>query len=387
MEKGNRENDGHGLSMMGRYMAYYKQGASKDWNRNHFAATLAGAEWINWQLETDLIRPGVRKDVLFTNSECAYDSYDIYSSFCCLWGLKLYIKMAEQLKETEYAEKWKKLYQRLAEGIYKELTDETEYGKVWHTEKNTEWQDHAHKLCHLDMATDGETFTPLEDYKNNETDSKFLQIDINSYRYLMKDKNYNSLRMYGYGQGFMAQSALLLDEMADYEKFLDMLLRHAYLPKFGRWISPEGIILHKSEKYYIPVNGYMGQDSHLADSVKAVRLMLGADDNKPEKMRLIPRFPLSYQYACVKKYPVQVQNKTIYMDYEYERGQTDCFSYHIPAEKLELEVRLGPQRGRTNKVFFNGKEHPFSQIESGDSTWIYIKNLTETDGKIEVFYL
>jgi len=41
----------------------------------------------------------------------------------------------------------------------------------------------------------------------------------------------------------------------------------------------------------MPMNGYAGQDSHLADSVKALRLMLGVDDNRPGELHLVPRYP------------------------------------------------------------------------------------------------
>ena len=198
------------------------------------------------------------------------------------------------------------MYERLAEGILEHLTDESDFGPIWHTEPDCDWQDHAHKLAHLQLATDGDTYTPLQDYKeNNRIDRRYLEIDLNTYNFLMKDKNYNCLRMYGYGQGMMTQAALLLDMMADAERFMEMLLHHCYLPKFGRWICPEGIILHESREYYLPVNAYMGQDSHVADSTKAVRLMLGIDDNKPEHLRFIPRFPSSWTFMAVKDFPVQ----------------------------------------------------------------------------------
>jgi hypothetical protein len=84
----------------------------------------------------------------------------------------------------------------------------------------------------------------------------------------MKDKNYTCLRSYGYGQGMMTQAALLLDEMNDAENFINLLVTHCYLPRLEGWTAPEGIILHKSGEYWVPVNGYLGQDSHLADSQK-----------------------------------------------------------------------------------------------------------------------
>src|SRR5256885_7549503 len=48
----------------------------------------AAADWIQWQLDNDKVFPGKRKDVLYTESECAHAGYDIYSSYNCLHGLK-----------------------------------------------------------------------------------------------------------------------------------------------------------------------------------------------------------------------------------------------------------------------------------------------------------
>lgn len=129
----------------------------------------------------------------------------------------------------------------------------------------------------------------------------YLERDINSYRYLMRGNNYDCIRMYGYGQGMMTQTALLLDQFEDARQFIERLLN---LPKFDRFISPEGIILHESREFYVAVNNYMGQDAHLADSVKAVRLMLGFDDNSPHHFRLVPRYLKSYTRASVKDFPV-----------------------------------------------------------------------------------
>ena len=303
-ERGNRENDGHGICMWGRAMVWHWLGRPRDWNRRHWKATEDSVEWIQWQLDTDTLFPGKRKDVLYTESECAHEDYDIYSSYNCLHGIKLAIRMAEQLGKTDTVDRWKALYVRLRQGILDNLVDQTDAGPVWHTCANCEWQDHAHKLVHLHLATEGDTFTPLQDYaKGDDVDRKYLDISRNTYRYLMREKNYDCLRMYGYGQGMMTQAALLLDEMDDATRFMQMLLRHAYLPHLGGWASPEGILTHRSGKYYMAVNGYAGQDAHIADSTKAMRLMLGVDDNNPAHLRIIPRFPASWSHLAIADFP------------------------------------------------------------------------------------
>lgn len=390
IEKGNRENDGHGICMWGRYMVYHWMGRPIEWNTARWKATEAAVNWIKWQLDTDTIFPGKRKDVLFTESECAYNSYDIYSSYNCLHGLKLYIRMAEQLGKKDIVQEWTALYSRLQKGILVNLVDSSEYGPIWHTERNCDWQDHAHKLVHLQLATEGITYTPLQDYvTSGVVDKKYLDIDINSYRYLMKDKNYDCLRMYGYGQGMMTQSALLLDQMQDATKFINLMVTYAYLPKFEGWSAPEGIIVHKSGKYYLPVNGYMGQDSHLADSQKALRLMLGIDDNNPEHLRIIPRFPSEWSKMSIADYPVLTGLKRQKCKYSYSKDKNQQ-TFQIKFEKIvnKFSIRLGPLpadkiiKSVTNK----GKKIQFQVLNSGDSHWVWIENMKGTEGDIKILF-
>jgi hypothetical protein len=387
-ETGNRENDGHGICMWGRYMVWHWLGRSAEWNQRRFAATQAAVEWIQWQLDTDTLFPGTRKDVLCTESECAHGGYDIYSSYNCLHGIKLSVRMAEQLGRVDLVEKWNKLYIRLRQGILDHLVDATEFGPVWHTDPLCDWQDHAHKLVHIQLATEGDTFTPLQDYaRGDDTDRRYLEISRNTYRFLMREKNYNCLRMYGYGQGMMTQAALLMDEMADAEGFINSLVDHCYLIHMEGWLGPEGIILHRSGKYYLPVNGYMGQDSHVADSTKALRLMLGVDDNDPDHLRLVPRFPSSWEKASISDWPVLIGSSRQRLAYTFSRSPNEiAFQYQLDRPFNKLSVRLGPIpiSARVISANFNGCSIPFEVLVSGDSQWVWIHEVDEKSGLLSV---
>lgn len=379
VEAGNRENDGHGIIMWGRYMAYHWAGHSPEWSRRRWKATEASVEWLQWQVDTDTLFPGRRADILYTESECAHGGYDIYSSFNCLHGLRLAIRMAYELGEKAAADRWNLLHRRLRKGILDELVEPSAFGPIWKTDPHCDWQDHAHKMVPIHLATEGDTYTPLEDYAaRDEIDRQYLDISRNSYRYLLRDRQYDCLRMYGYGQGMMTQAALLLDEMADAERFLALLIRRCYLPKFAGWASPEGIIMHRSGEYYVPVNIYTGQDSHLADSTKAVRLLLGADDNDPAHLRLVPRFPTAWTSMSVQQFPVLIGRQRQLIDYVYcrtERGEH--FDLQSPAPIARLSLRLGPlPEGRSvAAATCNGVSVPFQLCRSGDSRWVWIRDL------------
>ncbi len=375
-ERGVRENDGHGICMWGRYMVYHWMGRPAAWAERRFAATAASVDWIRWQLDTDTLRPGVRKDVLYTESECAHDGYDIYSSYNCLHGLKLAIRMAGQLGRDELVDAWTLLYHRLRRGILDHLVDQTEVGPVWHTAPDCDWQDHAHKLVHLHLATEGDTFTPLQDYaRGDAVEREYLAISRTSYRYLMRATDYDCLRMYGYGQGVMAQAALLLDEMGDATRFLEELLRHAYLPHLSGWACPEGIIAHRSGEYYLPVNGYMGQDSHVADATKALRLMLGVDDNDPTHLRLVPRFPAAWTALSIERFPVLTGDQRQHVAYEYRRErESQRFTCRFERDPGRWALRLGPfePEQEIGRASLNGQAVVARRERSGDSDWAWI---------------
>lgn len=387
VERGNRENDGHGICMMGRYMVYHWLGHQREWNEKHWKATKAAVDWIQWQLDTDTIFPGKRIDVLYTESECG--SYEFYCSYNCLHGLKLSIRMAQELGKTAEVNAWTKLHNRLRKGILDHLVVSSEFGPIWYTNSH-DWMDEAQKMAHIQLAGDGFTYTPLQDYEADPQEKEFLAIDRNTYRYLLKDKNYNCLRMYGYGQGMMTQAALLMDEMNDAENFINMMVKHAYLPKMAGWAAPEGIMLHKSGEYWIPICGYLGQDSHLAGSQKSLRLMLGIDDNDPNYLCLVPRYPLSWDQMSISDFPVLTDNKRQSVAYNYKRnkdGQLFNYKFEQPVKKMSLRLGPIPLDKEAVGVTCNGTPVSFKKINSGDSKWVLIDNLGGEQGEVEISYI
>jgi hypothetical protein len=277
----------------------------------------------------------------------------------------------------------------LRRGILDHLVDQTAEGPIWQTHRACDWQDHAHRLVHLHLATEGDTYTPLQDYAaGDESERDYLQISRNSYRGLLKDKNYDYLRMFGYGQGMMTQAALLLDEMEDATKFLDMMLTHCYLPHMEGWTGPEGIIVHRSGKYYLPVNGYMGQDSHVADSTKALRLMLGVDDNHADHLRLVPRYPASWTSMSIKDFPALTGPARQRIAYRYERSSTGHrFHFEFEQPVARFSIRLGPvPRGKKLlRASRDGDQAlPCEVVNSGDSRWVWLRNQQGQSGTVTV---
>jgi len=384
LETGNRENDGHGICMWGRYMMWLWMDRDAAWNEAHWEATKAACEWLQWQLDTDMILPGVRKDVLYTESECVHGGYDVYSSGNCLHGLRLSILMAQQLGKTEEVARWTALYERLAQGMLDHLQVDSDFGPLWYTDAGCDWQDHAHKMVHLQLAPDGITYTPAEDYTDG-FDAAFLAIDRNCYRWLMSHGTYDFLRMYGYGQGMATQAALLLDEMYDAGQLVHMLVTHCYLPRMEGFLAPEGIVTHPGGKFYVPVNGYMGQDSHIADSVKAIRLLLGVDDNREGLLRLVPRFPASWEHCGIEDYPVLTPSGRGRIAYTIERSEQQFKMDITVSAPVALDLRVGPFAScPADTACVNGETVAVKPFKSGDSWWVWVRGMEGSRFTVEI---
>ncbi len=385
-ESGNRENDGHGICMWGRYMAWHWKGQPQEWAETHFNETEAAVKWIQYQLDTDSVYPGTRKDVLYTESECAHQGYDIYSTYNCLHGVRLSARMARATGRGRQADEWEQLEQRLRVGILKELVENSADGPIWHTDPTCDWQDNAHKLVPIHLASDGDTFTPREDWQQESPEVRaVLDTTINSYMSLLKSGNYDFLRAYGYGQGFMLQAALLLDEMKDATKLANLMVTRAYLPHMARWCAPEGILQHPSGKFWMPMNGYAGQDSHLADSVKALRLMLGVDDNRIGELHLVPRYPKEWTRTQISGFPVLTGSKRQHLTYSYERSATEqVFDYSFSDAAASISLRLGPldPSWTSIEVEHSGKPAICRLVSSGDSRWAWTQVPASMTGKV-----
>ena len=385
-ESGNRENDGHGICMWGRYMTWHWKGHSREWAESHYKATEAAVQWIQYQLDTDSIYPGVHKDVLYTESECAHEGYDIYSTYNCLHGVRLSARVARAMGRDQQADEWERLERRLRAGILKELVDNTADGPIWHTDPKCDWQDNAHKLVPIHLASDGDTYTPREDWQSESAEvRRVLEITINSYKCLLRSQNFDFLRAYGYGQGMMLQAALLLDEMQDATKLANLMVTRCYLPHMAGWCAPEGILQHPSGKFWMPMNGYAGQDSHLADSVKALRLMLGVDDNRPGELHLVPRYPEKWTRLQISAFPVLTGSTRQHLTYCYERSPREqMFDYSFSDAPTSFHLRLGPIDPLWTSITVEHSGQPLAAriVSSGDSAWVWTEVQASMTGKI-----
>ena len=108
-------------------------------------------------------------------------------------------------------------------------------------------------------------------------------------------------------------------------------------------------------RYYLSVNGYRGQDSHLADSTKALRLMLGVDDNRKDYLRLVPRFPCRLDKAVGVGYPgvdgQQSPKNLVISTNGSRRNRRSAFSWNVPFRTLTFVLDQFRRKRRKSRLF------------------------------------
>ena len=96
----------------------------------------------------------------------------------------------------------------------------------------------------------------------------------------------------GYGQGFVTQSALLLDHLHDATVMIDWAAKQIYDPRFGFFIVPEGTQIDPAGKFWFRM-GDQGNGVQEAEIVKTLRLIIGVDDTQPARLQFFRECPMT----------------------------------------------------------------------------------------------
>ena len=173
----------------------------------------------------------------------------------------------------------------------------------------------------------------------------------------------------GYGQGYITETALLLDEYDDFTACVEATANFCYhhSDETG-YIVPECVIMHPSGRFWFR-NADHGNGIQQGETLKAIRLVLGLDDLQPEVgLRLIPRLPLTFSGMQVKGQPVcTVQNgrrTTAPVDYAYYREQNGYHLQLTSGQPLRIaSVRIGPFDTACEKFAVSGaKEYSLRDV-------------------------
>jgi hypothetical protein len=367
------ENDGHGLVTMFLYKLWQRLPDRDDWLRDRWPVIKDAGGWVVWQLDHPEIS-GATNGVLHTTGESAAgNGYSVYGDYACMNALRALARMADSIGETNSSAQWRQYADNMQAAMAREyIIDDPKYGLVW-TLAYAGWPTHPTVLGPLILTADYDGFAP-----HNDTTS-WRPVDEAAFQRLID--TYHPFGFYGqamgYGQGFVTESALLLDRMRDATVMLDWIAKQIYNPRIGCFITPEGVQVDPSGRYWFPA-GDLGNGVQEAEIIKTLRLVIGVDDTQPDRLQFYPRMPFNWNEIAVKKYPVLFENSgqqdTTFLHYKLKRSGRGM-DLEIGADQSlgRVAMRLGPfaEQPDAADIRVNGQTPRNAVVErSGDSWWV-----------------
>ncbi len=367
------ENDGHGLISLSLYKLWQRQPDRDAWLRAHWADVKAAGDWIPWQFDHPRIS-GAKDGVLATTGESAGgNGYSVYADSVCMTALEALAQMADSIGKTQSASLWRDRAEKMRKAITaRYIVQDTKYGRVW-TLADAGWPNKSTVLGPLIFTADYSGFAPEDIY------APWKPVDEAAYRRIID--TYRPFGFYGwamgYGQGFITQSALLLDRMQDATQMLDWAAKEIYDPRFGSFVVPEGVQVDPKGKFWYSA-GDLGNGVQEAEIVKAIRLVIGVDDTEPARIQLFPRMPYDWKTIEVDNYPILLErNGKLRMTRLHYRLERDANGMHLRVSAHTdlgpVVMRLGPFKNqpRASAISVNGRVPANASLErSGDSWWV-----------------
>lgn len=366
------ENDGHGLVTLFLYKYWQHLPNRDEWLRSNWADVSSAGDWILWEFDHPEIS-GAANGVLHTTGESAAgNGYSVYADDICLDALQALAQIADSIGETQSASRWRSRAEKMQEAISKRyITLDPKYGRVW-TLNSAGWPNQSTVLGPLIFLADYQGFAPEDDNPNWRP--------VNEATYQRLVDTYQPFGFYGqamgYGQGFVTESALLLDRMHDATQMLDWTAKEIYDPRIGSYVVPEGVQIDPTGRFWYRA-GDLGNGVQEAEIIKTLRMVIGADDTHPDRLRLFPRMPYDWNEITVEKYPVLFEREgkvdTAFIHYKLERS-ADRMKMEIGSDKdLGLvSIRLGPFQKQPDASSIRINERLPAQVSvehSGDSWW------------------
>jgi len=374
---GNLENDGHGLIMLFQYHAWLHGGRRPADVLSNWPSIREAAEYICWLLDNpDLSR--AHDDVLFSDSEGGNLRASIYCDMPCWLGLKAYAEMALAAGKQDDASRWRQYANRLRQGIGRYYpTRPSTHEDVWDPDKAAVWP-----FGHSVLAP----VLIWPDYYGLDISSMPADWLARSRRTLQRQlarclPDHASAVAMGYGQCFITQAALLLDEMSHASRCIERLAQFTYYPRRKPYIVPEGCEVDPSGRWWHRT-GDLGNGVQEGEAIKCARLILGIDDTQPAGTLFVPRLPPGWREAQAEGYPVMtsdgdgVVQRRVAFRFRRDRGR-DRLEINADGPLASVRVRLGPYPAATRAVTvaINGRRQRVRTFRSGDSAWAWINGL------------
>ncbi len=325
----------------------YSEGEETGWG-----GRVLGAGWSEPGNPKPLLPPGMHdtRDELqrrWFYANC--DAYEVYPSYMCLVALQCGAKMADALGDVARAERWRAYADRIRYGMLRKLAIGDFQHREWRVSPFSVYPSFQDSLAPLFAAFYSEGLDPLLG------DPQMVEVTRNTY-YHQRSAPHGLAPVLGmgYGLGWMAKAALMLDEMDDAGQLLSNLATFTYDKNMAAspadqdweqllWLIPEGVRLGPDRMWWYRI-GDLTNGANQGPPMHALEMILGVDDARPDQPRILPRIPLQVGAVAVEGFPLLIaeggRTRRVDVNYAYERGQ--CFRFSSPRPVPNLQIRLGP---------------------------------------------
>ncbi|MEN8155757.1 MAG: hypothetical protein ABFS10_02310 [Bacteroidota bacterium] len=375
---GNPENDGHGFLMLTRWRAWQKQGKEQAWIENRWEAINEAAEYIPWCLDNPELSFS-EHGLLHNESEGGLNKLSMFCDFACYLGLKSYSEMAGSIENNMKADRWSSEANRLYQNMMAYYPLESDrWGDVWDPEKNAAFGYTHSTLAPLCIGMDYWGYDVINklpgDWADRTKRTYLMQLEKNA-------PQGAATAGIGYGQGYITQSALLLDQMDDAQKMVGWLAKACFAPGLQHpFRVPEGSIISEDGSTWRRW-GDLGNGYQLIEVVHTVSLLAGIDDFSTDHLHIMPRILKDWNGLEIDGWPVRIISNgtsilsklSLNLSADYQKGeQIVTLSFEAPVDQGKFRLGPFPAAAKSVKVTRNGKKVKASLFCSGTENWAWI---------------
>ncbi|MFN8534671.1 MAG: hypothetical protein U0556_14125 [Dehalococcoidia bacterium] len=330
---GNWENDSQALLVLAYWRAWQVRGNDPGWLARHAGTVRDASDWFLVQLD----RPDrwhSRDGLLWGEGEAANDGgYDVLSNTLAWRALLGAAEMSDSLGETDRAARYRSAAETIRAAVNRQLRDADGWRAVaWN------WGYGHEALAPVFTAAD------VSDYDLSTLSPEERATAEQTYRrQLRRCPDLACVRAVGYGVGFLAQTALLLDDLDTAAQLLENLAALGYDERRHPFLVPEGIARSPDGTRWYRT-GDLGNAVHQAEVLKALALVAGIENGPGGRLRLLPRLPAAWPSLTVTDW--WTPSGPVSFDVQRD-GATRRYRLDLPTT---ASLRVGPATGATVTV-------------------------------------
>lgn len=369
-----KENDGH-AAIMNFVHSLASQGiVDEKWLKENSKQLHDAVDWIGWQIQNP--KESNFDRVLYSESEVSTQQrggYDLFSNICVYYSMKEYEEIGKQIQDTLLESKCAEYSEILKAGIMERfISIHPRYGKIFVDTLDDVFTYEYKRFGALFLMPDFYT------YDLAVFDAKMYEILQNTYLAQKEEFfSYAAGRQMGYGQGYLTQTCILLDQYDDFTGCVEQAAMFSYHHTDYKYTVPEGVINHPSGRFWFR-NADLGNAVQQGEIIKCARLLIGLDDNMPQTgLNIITRLPNGWDSIDVSDYTViglsEDNTERVAVSLKYKRKEKG-YELDFKAEKgIKLNtIRFGPF-DKNAQEFKIDASLPYQVIERGGRVFVYVK--------------